>query len=206
MASAEDVRAKGGKMKETIKNLAKAFIGESQARNRYSFYSSIAKKEGFEQIAEIFLITAENEKEHASWLFRLINELQKSQGKIDEIKVEAAVPTVLGNTKENLKAAIAGENYENTKMYPEFADIAEKEGFSEIANRIRAIAQAEKHHEERYRKILKEVEGETVFKKKEKVWWVCRECGYVHFGTEPPKKCPSCDHERKFYQIKCEEY
>jgi len=193
-------------MKETIKNLAKAFIGESQARNRYSFYSSIAKKEGFEQIAEIFLVTADNEKEHATWLFRLINGLKKGEKGIEEIEVEAVVPTVLGTTRENLKSAIAGENYEHTKMYPEFSDIAEKEGFAEIANRLRAIAQAEKHHEERYEKILKEVDAGTVFKKNKKVWWVCRECGYVHFGTEPPERCPSCSHERKFYQIKCEEY
>jgi len=194
-------------MKNTIKNLAKAFIGESQARNRYTFYAKIAKNEGFEQIAEIFLITTENEKEHASWLFKLINELKKqSNEKLDEIKVEAVAPTTLGSTLENLKAAIAGENYEYTKMYPEFADVAEKEGFPEIAARLRAIAKAEEHHEERYKKMLKEVEAGTVFKKKKEVWWVCRECGYVHFGKQPPEKCPSCDHERSFYQIKCEEY
>lgn len=194
-------------MENTIKNLAAAFTGESQARNRYAMYSKIARKEGFEQIAEIFLITAENEKEHASWLFKLINELKKkSDENSDVIKVEANVPTTLGNTIENLKAAIAGENFEHTKMYPEFADIAEKEGFSEIAKRIRAIAIAEKHHEERFKKILKELESGTIFKKENKVWWVCRECGYVHFGTEPPENCPSCDHEKSFYQIKCEEY
>ncbi|PKP57007.1 MAG: hypothetical protein CVT88_09485 [Candidatus Altiarchaeales archaeon HGW-Altiarchaeales-1] len=107
---------------------------------------------------------------------------------------------------ENLKAAIAGENFEHTKMYPEFANTAEKEGFLEIAKRLRAIAVAEKHHEERFKKILKELESGTIFKKENKVWWVCRECGYVHFGTEPPEKCPSCDHEKSFYQIKCEEY
>jgi rubrerythrin len=202
-------------MKKTIENLTKAFIGESQARNRYSFYSKIAKKEGFEQIAEIFLITAENEKEHASWLFKLINEMKKpalsgvevkSNENLDEIKVEAVAPIILGTTAENLKAAIAGENYEYTKMYPEFADVAEKEGLPEIAKRLRAIAVAEKHHEERYKKLLKEVEAGTVFKKGKEVWWVCRECGYVHFGTEPPERCPSCDHERSFYQLKCEEY
>jgi rubrerythrin len=194
-------------MKKTIENLTKAFVGESQARNRYTFYSKVAKKEGFEQIAEIFLVTAENEREHASWFFKLINELKK-KGKenLDEIKIETAAPTILGTTAENLKAAIAGENYENSKLYPEFADIAEKEGFTEIARRIRAIAIAEKHHEERYRKLLKEVEAGTVFKKTKEVWWVCRECGYMHFGKEPPDKCPSCDHEESFYQIKCEEY
>jgi len=194
-------------MKNTIENLVKAFIGESQARNRYTFYATIAKKEGFEQIAEIFLVTAENEKEHASNLFKLINELKKkSKEKLDEIKVEAVAPTVLGSTAENLKAAIAGENYENTKMYPEFAEVAEKEGFPEIAERLRAIAKAEGHHEERYKKLLKEVKAGTFFKKVKDVWWVCRECGYVHFGKEPPEKCPSCDHLRSYFQLKCEEY
>ncbi|RLI14094.1 MAG: rubrerythrin family protein [Candidatus Hecatellales archaeon] len=194
-------------MGETIKNLVKAFIGESQARNRYTFYAKAAKQEGYEQIAEIFLITAENEKEHASSLFKLINELKKqSGGSLDEISVEAAAPTVLGTTAENLKAAIAGENYEHTKMYPEFAEVAEKEGYPEIAKRLRAIAKAEEHHEERYRKLLKEVEAGTVFKKEKEVWWVCRECGYIHYGKEPPEKCPSCDHPRSYFQIKCEEY
>jgi len=194
-------------MGKTIENLTKAFIGESMARNRYGFYSKVARNEGYEQIAEIFLITADNEKEHASWLFKLINELKgKSEGNFDEITVEASAPTVLGTTAENLKAAIAGENHEHTKMYPEFADVAAKEGFPEISRRLRAIALAERHHEERYRKLLKEVEAGTVFKKEKEVWWVCRECGYVHFGKQPPEKCPSCDHPRSFYQLKCEEY
>ena len=194
-------------MKKTIENLTKAFIGESLARNRYTFYAKIAKKEGFEQIADIFLITAENEKEHASWLFRLIDELRRKSGaELREIKVEVAAPVKIGTTAENLKSAIAGENYEHTKMYPEFADIAEKEGYPEIANRLRAIAKAEEHHEERFRKLLRELEAGRVFKKEREVWWVCRECGYVHFGKEPPGKCPSCDHPRSFYQVKCEEY
>jgi len=194
-------------MQKTIQNLVKAFIGESQARNRYSFYAKIAKKEGFEQIAEIFLITAENEKEHAKQLFGLINELKKKTGEnLDEITVEAASPTIIGTTAENLKAAIAGENYEHTQMYPEFAQVAEEEGLKEIADQLRAIAIAEKHHKERYQKLLKEVEQGTVFKKEKEVWWVCRECGYVHFGEEPPEICPSCKHPRSYYQIKCEEY
>jgi len=194
-------------MKNTIGNLVKAFIGESQARNRYTFYAKVAKNEGFEQISEIFLVTAENEKEHASNLFKLINDLKMKSGeKLDEIKVEAVAATVLGSTVENLKAAIAGENHEYTKMYPEFADVAEKEGFPEIAARLREIAEAEEHHEERYRKLLKEVEAGTVFRKEKEVWWVCRECGYVHFGKEPPEKCPSCDHARSYFQLKCEEY
>ena len=189
-------------MKKTLENLTKAFIGESQARNRYTFYSSIAKKEGFEQIAEIFLITAENEKAHAKRLFEHIQELKES----DEIKVEAVAPLVYGTTAENLKAAVAGENYEHTEMYPEFAKIAEQEGLDRIAVRMKAIAKAEEHHEERFKKLLKEVEGDTVFKKEQEVEWVCRECGYVHKGVVPPEKCPSCDHPKSFYQVKCEDY
>jgi rubrerythrin len=190
-------------MTETLQNLTKAFIGESQARNRYTFYTKIARNEGYEQIAEIFELTADQEKQHAKHLFRLINELKENSR---NITVEAEAPTTLGNTGENLKAAIAGENYEHSKMYPEFADVAEKEGYQEIANRLRSIAKAEEHHEERYQKLLKEVETGTVFKKEKEVWWVCRECGYMHFGKTPPEKCPSCDHLLAFFQLKCEEY
>lgn len=195
-------------MKETIKNLAKAFVGESQARNRYTIYAKIAKKEGLEQIAEIFLITAENEREHAKWLFRLINELKNKypDETLTEIKVEIPVITVLEDTIQNLKSAIAGENYEHTKMYPEFADMAEKEGFLEIAQRLRAIAVAEKHHQERFQKLLDELEGGRIFKKEEKVLWVCRKCGYIHEGTEPPEECPSCSHPKNYFEIKCEKY
>lgn len=197
---------RGEGMKETIKNLARAFMGESQARNRYTFYAKIAKEEGYEQIAEIFLLTAENEREHAKWLFRLMNELKKKYGKEElNIEVEVPVSVVLGDTVENLKAAIAGENYEYTKMYPEFADIAEKEGFPEIASRLRAIAIAEKHHGERYKKLLAELENNTVFEKEKNVYWVCRKCGYVHYGKEPPEKCPSCSHPRNYFEPKCEE-
>jgi len=192
-------------MKQTIKNLAKAFIGESQARNRYTFYAKIAQKEGFEQISEIFLITAENEKTHAKRIFEHIQEL-KGKKKLGEIEVESSVPTVYGSTIENLKSAINGENHEYTKMYPEFAKTAEKEGLNKVASRLRSIARAEEHHEERYKKLLKEIEKKTVFKKGKEIWWVCRECGYVHFGKIPPEKCPSCDHPRSFYQRKCEEY
>ncbi len=194
-------------MKNTITNLTKAFIGESQARNRYTFYANLAKKEGFEHIAGIFLLTAENEGEHAKWLFRLINDLKKqSDENLDEIKVEAAASTILGTTAENLKAAIAGENYEHTEMYPEFADIAEKEGFPEIARRIRAIAIAEKHHEERYKKLLKEIKENTVFKKDKKVYWVCKKCGYIHEGEEPPEVCPSCSHPKNYFELQCKEF
>jgi rubrerythrin len=193
-------------MENTIKNLAKAFVGESQARNRYTFYSKIARNEGFEQIAEIFLVTADNEREHASWLMKLINQLKEKGGNYDVIRVEAEVPTTRGTTEQNLKAAISGENYEHVKMYPGFADEAERDGLPEIAQRLRAIAIAEKHHEERFQKALKEIEAGTVFKKESEIWWVCRECGYVHFGKEAPEHCPSCDHSRSFYQRKCEEY
>ncbi len=194
-------------MKQTIENLCKAFIGESQARNRYTFYAKIAQKEGYDQIAEIFLITADNEREHAKWLLRLINELKKkSNENLDEITVEAVTPTTLGNTVENLKAAIAGEHYENTTMYPDFANIAEQEGFPEIAKRLRAISRAEEHHEERYRKLLEQVEKGTVFKKDKKVLWVCRKCGYVHEGETPPDECPSCNHKSNYFQLKCEKY
>ena len=144
-------------MKETLKNLIKAYIGESLARNRYTCYAKIAKQEGYEQIAEIFLLTAENEREHAKWLYYLITELKKKYNiNDDSIKVdEIEVPIVLGNTAENLKASIEGEHFEHTEMYPTFADIAEKEGLKEIANRLRAIAIAEKHHEERFKKLSK---------------------------------------------------
>lgn len=190
-------------MKKTIDNLAKAFIGESQARNRYTFYAKTAMKEGYEQIAEIFLITADNEKQHAKWLFRMIQELKDGK---EEIIVEAGVPTVFGTTVENLKAAIAGEHHEHKEMYPEFADVAEKEGLPDMAKRIRAIAKAEEHHEERFKKLLNEVEEGTVFKKEESKQWACRECGYVHHGKEAPDICPSCSHPKSFFQIKCEKY
>jgi len=194
-------------MKKTLENLTKAFIGESQVRNRYSFYAKIAQKEGYEQIAEIFRITADNEKTHAKRIFEHIQEIKEKIGeKLDEIKVEAVAPTIYGITIENLKAAISGEHYEYTEMYPEFAKVAEEEGLENVAKRLRAIAKAEEHHEERYKKLLKEIEAGTVFKKDKEIWWVCRECGYIHFGTEPPEKCPSCDHPRSFYQVKCEEY
>jgi len=194
-------------MKKTIENLTKAFIGESQARNRYAFYSKVAKKEGFEKIAEIFTITADQEKEHAKRLFEHIQELKEKLGDDkNEIIVEAASPNAYGTTAENLKAAAEGENYEYTEMYPEFAKVADDEGLPEIAKRLRAIALAEKHHEERYKKLLAHIEAGSMFKREEKVWWVCKECGYVHFGNEAPEKCPSCDHEQSYYEFKCEEY
>ncbi|MFO7806883.1 MAG: ferritin family protein [Candidatus Moraniibacteriota bacterium] len=195
-------------MEKTIKNLAEAFVGECQARNRYTFYAKDAKKEGYEQIAGIFTETAEQEKEHAKWLMRLINQLKEdSPEDYSEIKVEqAAVPTTWGSTLENLKAAAAGENYEHTDMYQRFADEAEEEGYNEIASRLRSIAKAEAHHEERYRKLITQVEQGTVFEKNEETTWFCRECGYQHIGKVAPEECPSCSHPQAFYQVKCETF
>ena len=193
-------------MEKTIVNLAKAFVGESQARNRYTIYAKIAKKEGYEQIASVFLETADQEREHAKWLFRMINDLKKEGISEPEISFEAGVPTVMGDTKENLQAAIDGENYEYTNMYPEFAQIAEEEGLSNIATRLRAIGEAEAHHEERYKKLLANLENDEVFAKKEEVEWVCRKCGYVHKGTEAPVVCPSCSHKQAYFQRKNENY
>ncbi|OEC84355.1 MULTISPECIES: rubrerythrin [Methanobacterium] len=193
-------------MQKTLENLAKAFIGESQARNRYTIYAKVAKKEGYEQLSEIFLNTAENEREHAKWAMKMINSLKNENGEPEEIIVTADAPTTLGTTVENLKATIAGENHEYTVMYPEFANMAEKEGLTDIAKRLRAIGNVEEHHEGRFKKILEKIEAGTVFKKDKEVEWVCRKCGYVHVGMKPPEECPSCDHPTKYFQILCEEY
>lgn len=187
----------------TIENLAKAFIGESQARNRYTFYSSTARKEGYQQISEIFALTADNENEHAEWLMKMINNIDKSN---KPIVVDAECPRIWGTTTENLQAAIAGEHYEESIMYPTFAKVADEEGLKDVATKLRAIIVAEKHHEERYQKLLKELQGKTLFKKEKKVLWVCRKCGYVYEGKEPPKKCPMCEHDQGYYQLKCEQY
>lgn len=187
-------------MNETIKNLAKAFIGESQARNRYTYYASIAKKEGFEEISANFTLTADQEKEHAKVLLKFINELDSNSG--ETIRVESECPTVLGDTIANLKAAIAGENHEHTSMYPEFADTAEKEGFSDIAVRLRAIARAEANHEAKYKKFLEHLENKTTFVRNEKVYWVCRNCGYIHEAENAPEECPACKHPKAYFEIK----
>jgi len=190
-------------MSETLKNLTKAFIGESQARNRYTMYAKQAKKDGYEQISEIFLQTADNEREHAKWIFRLINEIKKDDA---AVMVEADAPTILGDTVANLKAAIVGEHFEQSEMYPGFAKVAEDEGYSEIARRLRAIGDAEVHHETRYKMLLKIVEDGTVHKKDKEVTWMCRKCGRVHVGREPPEKCPACDHPSKYFEITCDEF
>ncbi|MDD3984528.1 MAG: rubrerythrin family protein [Methanobacterium sp.] len=193
-------------MKKTLENLTKAFIGESQARNRYTLYSKIAKNEGYPQISEIFLITANNEREHAKWLFRMIQELRTEYGGVESIDVEVEAPLVMQSTAENIIAAIAGEHYENSEMYPKYADVADEEGLDYMAVRLRAIGRAEEHHEERYKKLLYVLENGKVFQKDQKVKWLCSKCGYVHTGLTPPDKCPACDHPTKYYEILCEEY
>ena len=195
-------------MTQTIQNLAAAFIGESQARNRYDYYAKQAKKDGYVQLASIFEETAKQEKQHAKWFLRMLNQvLQKVGETADEVKVDMAVcVTTLSDSETNLGSAIKGENFEWTDLYPRFADVAEKEGFPEVATRIRAIMVAEKHHEERYQKYLNQIKGKTIFKKESKIFWVCAECGYVHEGIEPPKVCPSCSHPIEYFYKQCEEY
>ncbi|MBU0596546.1 rubrerythrin family protein [Patescibacteria group bacterium] len=194
-------------MQKTLENLTKAFIGESQARNRYTYYAKVAKKEGYEQICGIFLETAEQEKIHAKREFEHIQELKKQLGDTSgELIVEVASPNVYGDTKTNLQVAIAGEHYEYSEMYPEFAKVADEEGLSAIAHRFSSIAKAEEHHEERYKKLLANLVEGTIFDKGKEVVWVCRECGYIHVGNKAPELCPSCDHPQAYYQLKSEEY
>ncbi len=171
---------------KTEKNLETAFAGESQARNKYTYFASVAKKEGFEQISALFLKTADNEKEHAKmWLKEL-------QG--------------IGNTAENLAEASNGENYEWTDMYEEFAKTAEEEGFKELAEKFRMVGAIEKHHEERYRALLKNVEAKKVFEKSEVKVWECRNCGHIAVGTKAPEVCPVCAHPRSYFEVHAENY
>lgn len=193
-------------MLKTIKNLATAYVGECQARNRYTFYAKTALKEGLNQISDVFTETAEQEREHAKQLFVLINELKKKHNINEEIKIDSDVMVVYGNTRDHLLSAIEGENHEHTKMYPDFADISEKEGFTEIATKLRAIAIAEKHHEERFKKLLKGLENKTLYKKEVETVWLCMKCGYIHRGTEPPKECPSCNHPTNYFKVNDEYY
>jgi len=195
-------------MTQTIQNLAAAFIGESQARNRYTFYAKQAKKDGYVQLASIFAETAEHEKQHAKWFLTMLNQVLKKVGQTtDEVKVDmAACVTTLSDSEANLGSAINGENFEWTELYPRFANTAEKEGFPRVARRIRAIMVSEKHHAERYQKYLDQIKGKTVFKKESKIIWVCAECGYVHEGEEPPEVCPSCNHPIAYFYKQCEEY
>ena len=179
---------------KTENNLLTAFAGESQARNRYTYYASKAKKEGFVQISAIFEETANQEKEHAKSLFKFL------EG--GDVEISAAFPAgIIGSTAENLAAAAGGEHHEWESMYPEFAEIARREGFENIAATFEAIAVAEKHHEKRYLGLLSNIKAGTVFKKSEKVVWRCRNCGYLHEGTEAPDVCPACMHAQAHFEL-----
>ena len=184
---------------KTEKNLLASFAGESQARNRYTYFASQAKKEGYEQIAALFLETADNEKEHAKKFFNYL------EGGATEI-VAAYPAGKTGTTAENLKASAMGENEEHTKLYPAFAKTAEDEGFKNIAFTWKKIAEVEKHHEERYLALLKNVENGTVFKKDAVTKWKCRNCGYIHEGKSAPEKCPACDHPQAYFEVLSETF
>ena len=184
---------------ETPKNILRAIAGESMARNKYTFFASQAKKEGFEQISAIFLETADNEKEHAKRLMKLLKETTESSLESFDF------PTVK-DTAENLGVAAAGENHEHTKMYPEFARIAKEEGFEEAAKVFTEIGEVEEQHEKRYLKLKKNIEDGTVFVKDGEVYWRCRNCGYVHKGLEAPKVCPACAHPQGYYELLAENY
>ena len=171
---------------KTEKNLEAAFSGESQARNKYTYFASVAKKQGFEQIADLFLKTANNEKEHAKMWFKELNGI--------------------GDTADNLKSAAEGENYEWTDMYVEFAKTAEEEGFTELAHKFRLVAAVEKHHEERYRALLKNIETAEVFEKSEVKVWECRNCGHIVVGTKAPEVCPTCAHPQSYFEVHAENY
>jgi rubrerythrin len=184
---------------QTEKNLLTAFTGESQARNRYTYFASQAKKEGYEQISFIFSDTADNEKEHAKRLFKFL------EG--GEVQISASFPAgVIGNTKDNLKAAAAGENYEHSKMYPDFARIADQEGFTQIASVFRSIAVAERGHEKRYLALMNNIEKGRVFKRERTVFWRCRNCGYIFESDEAPQECPACAHPQAHFELLSENY
>ena len=190
---------KAFKGSKTEKNLLTAFAGESQARNRYTYFASAARKEGYEQIANIFAETAENEKEHAKVFFKHL------QG--GEVEITAPYPAgVIGKTKENLEAAAAGEKMEWTTIYANFAKTAKTEGFAEVADSFEQISKVEKFHEARYRKLIANVAKKTVFKKGKAVKWHCINCGYIFEGTKPPKLCPACQHPQSYYEILAENY
>lgn len=185
---------------QTEVNLLKAFAGESQARNRYSYFASKAKKEGYVQIQSIFEETANHEKEHAKRLFKYLNSGE-------ELEITAAFPAgTIGATIDNLKASAAGENHEYTSMYPEFADTAREEGFENIAKTFESIAKAEAYHELRFLALMDNIKKDQVFKREEKVTWRCRNCGYTHEGNESPDVCPACAHGRAHFEIKPENY
>ena len=184
---------------QTEKNLLTSFAGESQARNRYTYFASVAKKEGYEQIAAIFTETADQEKEHAKRMFKYL------EGGM--VEITASYPAgVIGRTLDNLQAAANGEHEEWAEMYPHFADVAEAEGFPEIAAMYRNISVAEKGHEERYRAFVKNVETAKVFAKEGEVVWQCRNCGYIHVGKEAPEVCPACLHPQAYFEVKKNNY
>lgn len=190
---------------KTLANLLKAFAGESQARGRYMMFASVAAKEGLKQIEALFQETAENEFQHAKRFYQLM--VEGLEGETPAmVEINAAYPVVLGSTLDNLKAAAAGENEEWTKLYPEFAVVAEEEGFTEIANAFRLIAKAETAHERRYRKLVENLENGTVFKRDGKYFWKCRNCGYIHEGTSAPKVCPACQHPQAYFELFVENY
>jgi rubrerythrin len=184
---------------QTEKNLLASFAGESQARNRYTYFASKAKKEGYEQVAGIFLETADNEKEHAEIFFKYL------QGGMVEITAEFPAG-IISSTADNVLAAAEGEKAEWGTLYPNFADVADQEGFPEIAESFREIAKVEAYHERRYRKILTNIENGQVFRKDKVVKWKCRNCGYVFEGNEPPKECPACKHPQSYYELWIENY
>lgn len=173
---------------KTLENLMKAFAGESQARNRYTYYSSIAKKEGYVEISNIFAETANHEKEHAKRLFKFLKESET------DVEITETFPTTMSSTLDNLKASAAGENHEWNEMYPTFSTVAKEEGLTDISNAFKNIAIAEKYHEERYKKLAVLIETNTVFTEKKVIDWKCQNCGFLHNGTSAPDKCPACDH------------
>jgi len=184
---------------QTEKNLLKAFAGESQARNRYTYFASAAKKEGYEQISAIFLETAENEKEHAKVFFKYL------EG--GDVEITAAYPAgIISDTKTNLEEAAAGERFEWDKLYRDFARVAEEEGFPEISRSFKEIAKVEMFHEARYRKLIENIASGKVFKKEKPVKWHCRNCGYIFEGKEAPEECPACKHPQAYYELLAENY
>ena len=184
---------------KTEQNLLKAFAGESQARNRYTFFASKARKDGFEQISAFFTETAAQEKEHAELFFKFL------EGGM--VEITASFPAgVIGSTADNLLAAAEGEHEEWDLLYPEFARMAEEEGFSNIASAFRLVATVEKRHEERYLKLLQNVETDEVFKRSDNMMWSCRNCGYIHYGEEAPELCPCCQHPKSYFELKADNF
>lgn len=190
---------------QTLQNLMKAFAGESQARNRYTYFASVANKEGFRQIEAIFLETADNEKEHAKLFYKhIVNDLGAKQAV--PIEITASYPVAFGTTYDNLIAAAAGEHEEWSDLYHSFGDIAEAEGLKDVANTFREVSEVEKKHETRYLKLAQNVAEDKVFKKDTVVEWKCRNCGYVFVGEEAPAVCPACKHPKAHFELQCENY